>query len=93
MYTDELDANHDDAPLRFHALDNILADAPLPGYAARATDNELHFTSAEEPASFREAEREACWRGAMLEEMKSITDNQTWNLVKLPPGHHAIGLK
>lgn len=29
----------------------------------------------------------------MMEEMKSITDNKTWDLVELPPGHRAIGLK
>jgi hypothetical protein len=29
----------------------------------------------------------------MLEEMKSITDNSTWDLVDLPPGHRPIGLK
>lgn len=29
----------------------------------------------------------------MMEEMKSIEDNQTWTLVDLPPGRKAIGLK
>lgn len=29
----------------------------------------------------------------MEDEMKSIRDNETWSLVELPPGHHAIGLK
>jgi L-rhamnose isomerase len=43
--------------------------------------------------SFREAKKEACWRRAMLEEMKSITNNNTWDLVELPQGHRPIGLK
>jgi hypothetical protein len=29
----------------------------------------------------------------MTEEMKSITDNATWELADLPPGFRAIGLK
>lgn len=29
----------------------------------------------------------------MMEEMKSITDNKTWELVDLPSSHKAIGLK
>jgi hypothetical protein len=29
----------------------------------------------------------------MTEEMDSITDNATWELVDLPPGHRAIGFK
>jgi len=61
--------------------------------ATRNLDAELHFTSAEEPATFAAAEREPCWRAAMTEEMMAITDNATWELVELPTGHHASGLK
>ena len=28
----------------------------------------------------------------MIEEMQSITDNNTWDLIYLPPGYRAIGL-
>lgn len=56
-------------------------------------DQELHFSSAEELGSFNEAEKEACWRDAMQEEMRSITDNKTWELTDLPPEHRVIGLK
>jgi hypothetical protein len=59
----------------------------------RVLDTELHFTSAEEPTTFAVVERESCWREAMTEEMNSITDNATWELAELPPGHRAIGLK
>lgn len=64
-----------------------------PKLAPRVLDDELHFTSAEEPASFAVAEREACWRLAMIKEMNSITNNTTWDLVELPPGHRTISLK
>lgn len=51
------------------------------------------MAGAEEPASFAEAEQEACWRKAMLEELLSIEENCTWTLTELPSGRRAIGLK
>ncbi|MCI81149.1 ABC transporter C family member 13-like, partial [Trifolium medium] len=33
------------------------------------------------------------WMGAMMEEMKSLQKNQTWELVSLPKGKRAIGCK
>ena len=30
------------------------------------------------------------WRGAMIEEMDALTDNGTWDLVRLPAGKKAI---
>jgi hypothetical protein len=36
---------------------------------------------------------EASWRQAMKEDISSIEENHTWNLVDLPPGHKPIGLK
>ena len=48
---------------------------------------------AEEPASYNEAKAVKGWCDAMEEEMRSIVDNQTWELCQLPPGHRAIGLK
>lgn len=47
----------------------------------------------EEPTSFAEAEKEGCWRRAMLEEMQSIEGNGTWSLVDLLVGCKPIGLK
>ncbi|WVZ53904.1 hypothetical protein U9M48_004791 [Paspalum notatum var. saurae] len=89
----DLDADHDDAPLRFRDIDAVIGPASPPGLVPRVLDDELHFTSADEPASFKEAEREPCWRQAMREEMKAIEDNSTWELASLPTGHRAIGLK
>jgi hypothetical protein len=91
---DALDADHDDdAPLRFRAIDSIVGPASPPGLAARVLDEELMFTSADEPASFGEAERAACWRQAMRDELRSIEENAAWEPVPLPAGHRAIGLK
>lgn len=89
-----LDADHDDAPLRFRALDNVLGPTTPPGFANR----EIHVAAllaeiGEEPGSFAEAEQQECWRRAMIEEMQSIEENSTWQLVDLPAGHRAITLK
>jgi hypothetical protein len=54
---------------------------------------ELMFTSKGEPCSFAKAEREEAWRAAMRDEINSVERNKTWELVKLPAGHQAIGLK
>jgi hypothetical protein len=92
---DNLDADHDEeAPLRFRKIENILGPTSPLGFAPRALlMEELHAVSSDEPASFAEAERCPSWRKAMMEEMESIEDNQTWSLADLPPGRRAIGLK
>jgi len=48
---------------------------------------------AEEPITFAEGEPHEFWRRAMLDEMASIEENQTWTLTELPAGHRPIGLK
>jgi transposase InsO family protein len=53
----------------------------------------LCLAAAEEPASVEHALADVAWRGAMEEEMKSILDNNTWELTTLPAGHRAIGMK
>ena len=41
------------------------------GYANRdLDDSELHFVTTEKPATFSEAEKQECWRKAMIEEIK-----------------------
>jgi hypothetical protein len=75
------------------AVDDIISDAAPLALARRVLDAELNFTSADEPASFCEADQEESWRQAMSEEMKAIEDNGTWELTILPAGHRAIGLK
>jgi hypothetical protein len=90
---ENLDADHDDTPLRVRAINNLIGDAEPPGLAHRVLNVELNFTSVEEPTSFKEVEQDAAWRMAMCEEMKAIEDNDTWELTSLPAGHRAIGLK
>jgi hypothetical protein len=86
LFDDEDDA---DEPHRYRRVANLLG--PNATGAARA--EHLFLTSAEEPASVAEAEQNPSWRKAMLEEMNSIRDNDTWELVDLPRGHKPIGLK
>jgi hypothetical protein len=74
---ENLDTDHDDAPLWVHAINDLIRDAEPPGLAHCVLNAELNFTSVEEPMSFKEAEQDAAWRAAMHEEMKAIEDNDT----------------
>jgi hypothetical protein len=47
--------------------------------------------AADEPAGVEKALEEKCWRDAMVAELQSIKDNNTWRLTELPKGQHAIG--
>uniref|UniRef100_A0A8I6Y7V3 Integrase catalytic domain-containing protein n=1 Tax=Hordeum vulgare subsp. vulgare TaxID=112509 RepID=A0A8I6Y7V3_HORVV len=95
------DADDGSAPHRYRLLKDLLgatsttaqrADMP-PAAEDDSDDEELHMVTGEEPTSFEEAEHEDCWRQAMLDELQSINDNNTWTLTTLPPDHRAIGLK
>ena len=89
-----VDAFHDGEEVRFRKLDNIVGNAGATGLASRLLDDpELLLVSAEEPPTFAVAKRDANWRQAMLEEMKAIEDNGTWELVDPPVGCRPIGLK
>jgi hypothetical protein len=73
-----VDAFHDGDEVRFRTLENIIEDTAAPRMESRLLDDaELLLTSAEEPPTFAEAEREANWRKAMVEEMRSIEENST----------------
>lgn len=48
---------------------------------------------AEEPTSIAEAEKHACWRQEMEEELSAITKNETRELMELPKALKPIGLK
>jgi hypothetical protein len=91
---EDLDDDHDDdVLLRIRSIGNILGPVQPQGLAQRVLAQELYVVSSDESGSFDEAERELCWRQAMMEEIKSIDDNTTWFLTNLPPGRRAIGLK
>jgi hypothetical protein len=88
---ENLDADHDDTPLRFRSMSDILTTL---GFTLRAlVAEELHVMSSDEPTSFAEAEPSSSWRKAVMEEMDSIEENGTWSLVNLPPGRKPIGVK
>jgi hypothetical protein len=89
---ENLDPDHDDdAPLRFRRMSDILA---TPGFAPHAlVDEKLHVVSSDEPTSFAVTKCNPSWRNAMMEEMDSIEENDTWSLVDLPPGRKSIGVK
>lgn len=84
---DNLDANHNDTPLRFRKLEDVIRPATPRGFVPRVLAmEELHVVSSDEPVSFVEAELHPSWRKAMIEEMRSIKENRTWTLVDLPQG-------
>jgi hypothetical protein len=93
--SDNLDADHDeDMPLRYRTMDDILAPTiprgPVPWNLVQGV---LMLQIGEEPDTFVEAHEEQAWHDAMVEEIKSIKDNNTWRLLTLPPGHRPVGLK
>jgi hypothetical protein len=45
------------------------------------------------PKDWKEANRDPKWREAMLEELRALEKNKTWDLVKLPPGKKAMSCK
>ncbi|KAF0890516.1 hypothetical protein E2562_003731 [Oryza meyeriana var. granulata] len=79
------DPNLDDdqgAPRRYRSITNINATSePM-----ELDSDELYLLAAEEPSTFAEADLHASWRKAMHEEMGSIEDNCTWDLVDLSTG-------
>jgi hypothetical protein len=92
--SDFMDAFHDGEEVCFCHLDNVVGEAEAPSLATRLLDDqELLLMSAEEPVMFAVAEKYTSWRKAMLEEMRSIEENHTWELVDLPAGCRPIGLK
>jgi hypothetical protein len=67
-----LDADHDDAPLRLCSINEVVGEGAAPGLAHKVLDGELNFTSAEELTTFHEVEQEVPQHAAMAKEMKAI---------------------
>ena len=89
-----MDAFHDGEEVRFHRLDEIVDGIGSLGLAGRLlNDPELLLVNVEEPPTFTMAEHDANWQRAMLEEMKAIEENKTWELVDPPLECHPISLK
>jgi hypothetical protein len=74
-------------------LADILESAPVTGEADGEQAAGLLLAVDDEPTTFDEARGDEEWRKAMLEELSSIEQNDTWILIDLPRGQHAIGLK
>jgi hypothetical protein len=63
---DRIYTAHDDTPLRYCTIDNILSDqAMMPGSVQRNIDAELHLTHTGEPCSLTEVEGDVAWRATM----------------------------
>jgi hypothetical protein len=74
---ENLDADHDDAPLRPCSMDDVVGAATPLRYAVHAPcavassrgDEQLYIASAEESATVKQALLEMAWRKAMEEEL------------------------
>jgi hypothetical protein len=55
--------------------------------AACVVQEELLTVSAEKPMSLEDVVRETSWWAAMMEELRSIEENGTWETINLPVGH------
>jgi hypothetical protein len=74
-------------------MEDLLSEPHLGLEQVEFEEAELMLTSTREPCSLAKVEREEAWRAAMGNEINSVERNKTWELVKLPSGHQAIGLK
>jgi hypothetical protein len=83
-----LDADHDDAPVRYRSIRDIMKDTD-PGKQGE----DLLMVNMEELVSFQEAQAYDCWRKVMLDGMTAIEANNTWELVEAPASQRPIGLK
>jgi hypothetical protein len=74
VLAENLDVDHDDAPINLRNINDLVGDETPPGYTQRVLwCNEQLFTiSAEEPTSVAQAAREAVWRKAMIQELGAI---------------------
>jgi hypothetical protein len=89
-----IDACYDGEPLRYHMMEDILGDQPVPGLVSHDLDGQLHLACDDgEPRSFTEAEKDVAWCAAMKAEMDAVEKNRSWELADLPRGHRTITLK
>jgi hypothetical protein len=83
-------------PLRMRSLQE-LCDETTPILAPTDLDHlqdlEMCMFGAEEPSHHTEALKHKAWRVGMEDELKSIHENETWELTTLLAGVRPIGLK
>jgi hypothetical protein len=87
-FTDTLDDGDD--PGNPHCF-RMVAELMDKGAAAPPQGKRLFLM--DKPESFDDVVPHECWRQAMLDELASIEENDSWTLTDLPPGHRPIGLK
>ncbi|KAK2443673.1 putative mitochondrial protein [Trifolium repens] len=83
-------------PQRNRQLPSRLANCELLTDSAVNNEGELlHFSllADAEPVNIKDALQSSVWKSSMIDELKSIEKNQTWELVKLPNGKKTIDLK
>jgi hypothetical protein len=91
---ERINACYDGEPLRYHTMEDLLGDQPVPGLVPHDLEGQLHLACDDgEPRSFVEAEKDAAWHVAMKAEMDAVEKNRTWELANLPRGHRAKTLK
>jgi hypothetical protein len=91
---ERIDAYHDNEPLRYRTMENLLGDQAVSGLVPYDLEAQLHLACDDgEPRYFAEAERHTAWRAVMQSEMDAVEKNRTWELADLPRGHNAISLK
>jgi hypothetical protein len=84
---EHIDACYDDEPLRYHTMEDLLGDQPMPGLVPHDLEEQLHLVCDDgEPRSFAEAEKDVVWHAAMKAEMDAVEMNHTWELADLPRG-------
>lgn len=88
----DMSSSSDDGPVHFRSLNDIYQETIEVEYNSEA-DIEGLLAELEEPTCYSEVASQVEWIDAMNKEVQSIEKNQTWQLVKLPPGQKAIGLK
>jgi hypothetical protein len=89
---DRLDAYYDDEPLRYRTVANILREESPPDHPERLFA-QLHLMHAGEPTTYAKTQGDPAWRAATEQELKSVEQNRTWELVPLPDSHRPITLK
>jgi Reverse transcriptase (RNA-dependent DNA polymerase)/gag-polypeptide of LTR copia-type/Integrase core domain/GAG-pre-integrase domain/Domain of unknown function (DUF4219)/Zinc knuckle len=92
-----------ETPLRTYVRRNSAARDAARGRDVRETNRKVRRLSdlyeattamlVADPTCFEEATGKEVWSRAMSEEIAAIERNKTWNLVKLPEGKNAIGVK
>jgi len=84
------DSEEDNGPVRYRTLNNLYdTTEEVQNYEYSG----MCLLAAEEPENIDQALEDECWKKAMISELESIEENNTWYFCELPRGHKAIGLK